>query len=113
MAEIWYSILAMSQFGLVRGFAGFEGREALVDLVPVDDVPPGREIFGTAVVVFQVVGVLPDIVAEDGIQALRDRAVLIRRADDLHFAAGLAGEPNPSAAELLGAGIVELGLENP
>ena len=53
------------------GFAGLECGEALVDLVPVDYVPPGGKIFGTAVVVFQIVGVLPDVVAEDGIESLR------------------------------------------
>jgi hypothetical protein len=97
----------------VRGFAGFEGGKALVDFVPVEDVPPGREIFGATVVVFQVLGVLPDVVAEDGIEALRDGVVLIGGADDLNFAiaAGFAGEPDPSAAELLDAGIVEFGLE--
>src|SRR5665811_904623 len=84
---------------LLDGFAGFEGGVAFVDLVPVDDVPPGGEIFGTAVVVFQVVGVLPDVVAEDGVEALGDGAVLIGSADDLHFTGGLAGEPDASAAE--------------
>ena len=29
----------------------------------------------------------------------------------MHFAAGFACQPDPSAAELLGAGIVEFGLE--
>ena len=29
----------------------------------------------------------------------------------MHFAARLAGEPDPSGAELLGAGIVKFGLE--
>src|ERR1035437_9370264 len=73
-----FLILAMGHCRLLDGFAGFEGGVAFVDFVPVDDVPPGGEIFGTAVVVFQVVGVLPDVVAEDGIEALRDGAVLIR-----------------------------------
>ncbi|SPE28485.1 putative Phosphomannomutase [Acidobacteriia bacterium SbA2] len=93
------------------GFAGFEGGVAFVDLVPVGDVPPGGEIFGAAVVVFQIVGVLPDVVAEDGVEALGDWVVLIGGAEDLHFAVGFAGEPDPSAAELLGAGVVEFGLE--
>src|SRR5215831_11673307 len=58
-----YTILAVGQGWFVR--ARFEGGVALVDLVPIDDVPPGREIFGTTVVVLQVVGVLPNVVAED------------------------------------------------
>src|SRR5271170_1774371 len=103
--------LAMGQFGLVGCLSGFEGGEAFVDFVPVDGVPPGGEIFGTAVVVFQVVGVLPDVVAKDGIVALADGAVLIRRGHDVDFTSGFAGEPDPSAAELFDAGIVEFGLK--
>src|SRR6266436_3648609 len=58
------------------------GGEALVDLVPVDGVPPGREVVGTAVLVLEVVGVLPDVVAEDGVAALGDGVVLVGGGDD-------------------------------
>jgi len=44
--------------------------EALVDFVPVDDVPPGVEVVRAAVVVLEVIGVLPDVVAEDGVEAV-------------------------------------------
>src|SRR5258708_35787142 len=54
---------------------------------------------------------LPDVVAEDGIEALRNGIVLIGSADDLHFAGGFAGQPDPSATELLDAGVVEFRLE--
>ena len=96
-----------------RGFAvGLEVLEALIDFVPVNDVPPGLQVFGTAVVVLQVVGVFPDVVAHDGVETLGDGIVLVGSAEDLHLAAGgLACEPDPSAAELLGAGFVELSLE--
>jgi len=47
-------------------FGGFGGGEAFVDFAPVDGVPPGGEVVGTLVLVFEVVGVLPDVVAEDG-----------------------------------------------
>src|SRR6185295_13919034 len=53
----------------------------------------------------------PDVVAEDGEQALGDGIVLVGRAENLHFAAALAGQPDPAAAELLDPGIVELGLK--
>ena len=49
-------------------FAG--GGEALVDFVPVDGVPPGGEVVGALVLVLEVVGVLPDVVAEDGVEAV-------------------------------------------
>src|SRR5579863_9307105 len=85
--------------------------KAVVDFIPVDYIPPSRQVFGAAIVVFEVVGVLPNVIAENGEQSLGDGVVLVGRADDLHFAAGLSGQPDPSAAELFCAGIVELGLE--
>jgi hypothetical protein len=45
--------------------------EALVDFFPVDDVPPCGEIVRAAVVVFEVVGMLPDVVAENGVETVR------------------------------------------
>ena len=54
---------------------------------------------------------LPHVIAENGEQALRDWIVLIGSAENLHFAALLAGQPRPAAAELLDPGIVELGLK--
>src|SRR6266702_1066501 len=101
----------MRQLRLVYGLSGLEGGVTLVDLVPVQDVPPRGQIFRTSVVVFQIVGMFPHIVAEDGIQALRDWIVLIRRADDLHVAVCLASQPDPSAAKLFSTGIVEFGLK--
>src|SRR5579872_1408559 len=88
-----------------------ESLEALIDFVPIDHVPPRCQIFGAAIIVFQVVGMLPDVVAENWEQALGDWVVLIRCSDDLYFAAGLAGKPDPAAAKLFGAGIVKLGLK--
>jgi len=38
--------------------------------VPVHDIPPGGQVIGAAVLVLEVVGVLPDVVAEDRIVAL-------------------------------------------
>jgi len=40
------------------------GREPLGDLVPVDYVPPRVDVVGTAVLVLQVVGVLPHVDAQ-------------------------------------------------
>ena len=53
---------------------------------------------------------LPDVVAEDGVAALRDGVVLVGRGDDGELAA-LEDEPAPAGAELLGGGLVELLLE--
>src|SRR5947209_7420663 len=49
---------------------------------PVDDAPPGVEVVAALVLVAQVVGVLPDIDAEDGALAGHQRAVLVERAAD-------------------------------
>ena len=53
----------------------FEGGEACVgsislaegfgDLVPIHHFPPRREVVGTAILVFEVVGMLPDIAAQN------------------------------------------------
>src|ERR1700683_1701299 len=61
------------------GFAGFEGLVAVIHFFPVDHVPPGGQILRSAVVVLEIVGVLPDIVAENRDMTLGDRVVLIWR----------------------------------
>src|SRR5689334_9372048 len=64
-------------------FSRFGGFVAFVDLVPVDYIPPCGQVFGTPVVVLQVVSVLPDVVTEHWREALRHWVVLIGRAEDL------------------------------
>src|SRR6516165_671181 len=80
--------------------------EALVDFGPVHYVPPGGEVVGALVLVLEVVGVLPDVVAEDGVKALAQRRVLIGSGDDFELAA-LNDEPAPAGAELLGGGFIK------
>ena len=90
----------------------FEALVTLVDFFPVHHIPPGLQILGTAVVVLEIVGVLPDVVAENGMESLRYRAVLVRRGENLHFALGVASQPDPSAAKLARAGGVEFFLKS-
>ena len=47
------------------------------DFIPIDDVPPGVEIIGAAVLVLEVVGMFPDVVAHDGIETIRLGVVLV------------------------------------
>src|SRR3954463_16231971 len=54
---------------------------ALGDLVPVDRVPPRVDVVGPLVLVLQVVGVLPDVHAEQRRLAVGERVVLVRGAD--------------------------------
>src|SRR6185437_8175842 len=84
--------------------------EALVDFVPVHGVPPRGKVVGAAVLVLQVIRVLPHVIAEDRKMPLGKRVVLVRRGDDLQFAA-IPDEPSPPRAELLRGGIVELLLQ--
>src|SRR5262245_20894491 len=81
---------------------------AFAHLIPVDHVPPGLEVVGAAVLVVEVVGVLPDIDAEDRELALHERAILVGGAEDLEMPA-IDDEPAPAAAEALGAGVVDVG----
>ena len=49
----------------------------------VDDVPPFLQVVGAAVLVFQAIGVPPDVMAYDGLEALAHGIVLNGGADDL------------------------------
>src|SRR6266576_672664 len=73
--------------------------------VPVDDVPPGLEVVGPAVLVLQVVGVLPDVDAEQWGVGLRDRRVLVSGRVD-GKARPVMDEPGPARAEALDACLV-------
>src|SRR5262245_10410373 len=72
--------------------------EALVDLRPVHDVPPGVDVVGPAVLILQIVGVLPHVEAEHDFLAFHQRAVLVGAALDGELAA-LIDHPRPAAAE--------------
>src|SRR5579864_7510818 len=47
------------------------------DLIPVDHVPPGVKVLWTAVLILEIVGVLPNIVAHDRVQTVHKWAVLV------------------------------------
>src|SRR5919201_4383233 len=100
----------MRQGGLFAS-ASFAAFKALVDLVPVNNVPPRRQVLGTPIVVFQIVGVLPTVVAHDREQPVRKGIVLVGSGDDLKLAAIGAGKPHPTAAEQLGTCVVKLLLK--
>src|SRR6478736_1072352 len=69
------------------------------DRVPVDDVPDRLEVRRALVLVLQVVGVFPDIDAENRrTAAVHERAVLVRRADDCQLAI-LNDQPGPAGAK--------------
>src|SRR4051812_36258869 len=85
---------------------------ALGDLAPAHRVPPRVDVVGTPVLILQVVGVLPDVDAQERRLALGDRVVLVGGADARQPGA-VVHEPRPAGAELVDAGLLELGLEVP
>src|SRR5687767_8937287 len=80
------------------------------DLRPVDDVPPGGDVVRPAVLVLQVVGVLPDVDAEDRGHPVRERSVLIGGRGHLEDTA-VRDEPRPAASEPVRACVGDLLLE--
>jgi len=91
----------------------FAGLVAFVDFVPVDYVPPLLKVLGAAVVVFQVVGVLPRRpLPKNREQALaRAGCPWLGRGDDfLPSPLESPASQTPSAAELAYAGGIEFFL---
>ena len=84
---------------------------AAFDGLPVEDLPEGGEMGGTAVLVVEIVGVFPDVEGEQGFEALGDGVVRSGLLGDDQGAVFLCGEPHPAAAEEGDAFGLELGLE--
>src|SRR3954462_13019839 len=68
------------------------------DLAPVDHIPPGPDVIRPAVLILEVVGVLPDVESQDRLLAFHERVVLVRRARDRKLAA-VRDEPGPARSE--------------
>jgi hypothetical protein len=87
------------------------------DLSPVDHVPDGLEVVRTAVLVVQIVGVFPDINAQDwrafatGDGLAHERAVLVGGGGDAQLLVGADDQPGPAAAEARGTGLFHLGFQ--
>merc|ERR1711915_268618 len=70
--------------------------------VPVHNVPPCAHVLGSTVLVFQIIGVLPNIQTKDWeldfvTNPLHERIVLVGSADNLQFVSGAVDHnPNPS-----------------
>src|SRR5688572_11131791 len=81
------------------------------DLVPVHDVPPSRHVIRTPILILEVVGVLPDVDAQDRRLTLHERRVLIGSPEDGQLSARILAEPPPPRSELTDGRRLELGLE--
>ena len=89
----------------LRGLGG--GGEAGGDGVPVHGVPPSGDVIGALVLVFEVVGVFPNVAAEErGAGAVHERVVLVGSGGDGDFAV-FGDEPGPAGAEAGGTGFGE------
>src|SRR5262249_35440124 len=87
------------------------------DFSPVHDAPERLEVIGAAILVFEVVGMFPDIATEDrfafgaGDRFAHERVVLIGGGDDFQLAI-VYDQPGPTAAESAHTGGFELFLES-
>src|SRR5215212_9571500 len=85
--------------------------EHLVDVFPIDQIFAERlQIVGAAVAIIDVVGVLPDVAAENRRCAVDQRAFAVRGLGDFELAV-LDRHPAPAGAELADASGGEIGLE--
>lgn len=92
-------------------FASFLFLKTLRDVAPVDHVPDSTEVLGLAVLVLEVVGVLPGVNAHEWLQVASD-GVLVGTGDDAESARSLIlDEPGPARALNAGEGSVGLLLE--
>src|ERR1039458_10333181 len=89
----------------------FRGVEALFDFRPVDHIPPSRNIVGPAVLIVQVVGVLPPVQAHHRELAFHHRAILVGGGKDIQLAVGFH-QPSPAGAEARGRCLGKLLLES-
>lgn len=80
-------------------------------LVPVNHIPDRRQIVGAAVLVFEVVGVLPHVNAQEGGVAFHQGRVLVGGAVDVQFAVFVLDQPAPARAKAGQAGLGHLGFE--
>ena len=79
--------------------------------VPVNHAPKRLEIIRAAVLVLEIIGMLPNIAAKNRRSAFHQRCVLISRVTNTESAVGLDAQPRPTAAKLCGARGFEFFLE--
>src|ERR1700722_10809784 len=81
------------------------------DMVPIDQmVEEGRDEVGPAVLVVEIISMLPHVAGEEGHLTLRQRIDRVQRLNNFELVP-FADEPAPAAAELVRAGGGELRME--
>src|SRR6267378_2085666 len=81
---------------------------ALVDGLPVHRVPPCPEVVGAAILIGEIIGVLPHIVAEQGMLAVHHRTVLVRKGLERQSAVLRDRDKGPARTEHFQAGGIEI-----
>src|SRR5262245_15967391 len=81
---------------LDRQCAGLGRGVALADLCPIHYVPPRFEVVSAAVLVGEVIGVLPHVIAEQYALAIHQRSVLIGLRLERELAIARAGDEHPA-----------------
>ena len=74
-------------------------RIALRDVIPVDHMNDRRQIIRTAILILEVIGMLPNVDSEQRPPFGHQRAVLIRCCIEDQFFVRVHREPSPAAAE--------------
>src|SRR5262249_32320123 len=72
------------------------GRKPAIDLVPVQRVPPSRDVVSAAILVLEVIRMLPHVDAHDRRLTIHDWAILIRRGGHRNFAILARDKPRPA-----------------
>lgn len=70
--------------------------ESFVYHVPVDDLPQSIQMVRTTVLVVDVIGVLPNVESQQGLEAALYGVAGIGLLRDLQFAVFVDGEPHPA-----------------
>ena len=84
---------------------------ALANRLPVHRIPPRLEVVGATVLVAEIIGVLPDVIAEQRALAVHDRIVLVRAGLDREFAVLGDRHEHPARTKYTTARGVEVALE--
>src|SRR5215470_15536322 len=67
--------------------------------IPIYHVPPGFDVIGPAVLIFEIISVLPNIEAQDRRVPVHQRVVLIWSRNDFEFFVLILDQPRPAAAK--------------